>query len=172
MLKFLHKFLLFQWISLVLFLLSKVTLANAVGTDFHNFNPTSNGIDFVTVQSSEPIAPGVLNLGAFLNYAVNPVYEFVESEPIKRGSIRNSLTSMDINIGLGITNNWDIGLNLPATLDQRVEEKNTRIQFTEKGLNEVRLNSKFRFIGDSQGCLLYTSPSPRDGLLSRMPSSA
>ena len=30
------------------------------------------------------------------------------------------------------------------------------------------------FLTDSQGnaCLLYTSPSPRDGLLSRMPSSA
>ena len=26
--------------------------------------------------------------------------------------------------------------------------------------------------GFSYGCLLYTSPSPRDGLLSRMPSSA
>ena len=26
--------------------------------------------------------------------------------------------------------------------------------------------------GKSQSCLLYTSPSPRDGLLSRMPSSA
>ena len=26
--------------------------------------------------------------------------------------------------------------------------------------------------GYSIGCLLYTSPSPRDGLLSRMPSSA
>ena len=25
---------------------------------------------------------------------------------------------------------------------------------------------------DYNGCLLYTSPSPRDGLLSRMPSSA
>ena len=25
---------------------------------------------------------------------------------------------------------------------------------------------------DNKGCLLYTSPSPRDGLLSRMPSSA
>ena len=25
---------------------------------------------------------------------------------------------------------------------------------------------------DSERCLLYTSPSPRDGLLSRMPSSA
>ena len=27
-------------------------------------------------------------------------------------------------------------------------------------------------MGMSGGCLLYTSPSPRDGLLSRMPSSA
>ena len=27
-------------------------------------------------------------------------------------------------------------------------------------------------LGDYIGCLLYTSPSPRDGLLSRMPSSA
>ena len=26
--------------------------------------------------------------------------------------------------------------------------------------------------GFDKGCLLYTSPSPRDGLLSRMPSSA
>ena len=30
---------------------------------------------------------------------------------------------------------------------------------------EIKTNSGF-------GCLLYTSPSPRDGLLSRMPSSA
>ena len=30
--------------------------------------------------------------------------------------------------------------------------------------------SKVRF--DNNACLLYTSPSPRDGLLSRMPSSA
>ena len=27
-------------------------------------------------------------------------------------------------------------------------------------------------IDECDGCLLYTSPSPRDGLLSRMPSSA
>ena len=29
-----------------------------------------------------------------------------------------------------------------------------------------------RFFEDYCNCLLYTSPSPRDGLLSRMPSSA
>ena len=35
--------------------------------------------------------------------------------------------------------------------------------------NGARLVKEFPHI---PGCLLYTSPSPRDGLLSRMPSSA
>ena len=41
----------------------------------------------------------------------------------------------------------------------------------EPSLSEERLNE---VIKDMHGwiCLLYTSPSPRDGLLSRMPSSA
>ena len=33
-------------------------------------------------------------------------------------------------------------------------------------------NKAYRCTAPSTGCLLYTSPSPRDGLLSRMPSSA
>ena len=36
------------------------------------------------------------------------------------------------------------------------------------------IRGRFRFclISELHACLLYTSPSPRDGLLSRMPSSA
>ena len=34
-------------------------------------------------------------------------------------------------------------------------------------INQINSQTK-----DMAGCLLYTSPSPRDGLLSRMPSSA
>ena len=34
------------------------------------------------------------------------------------------------------------------------------------------LFGKLKEIQRQTGCLLYTSPSPRDGLLSRMPSSA
>ena len=36
----------------------------------------------------------------------------------------------------------------------------------------VYKKSHFVFLHKSLSCLLYTSPSPRDGLLSRMPSSA
>ena len=43
------------------------------------------------------------------------------------------------------------------------------ILFKNKMLNEFV--SKY-ILAAPYGCLLYTSPSPRDGLLSRMPSSA
>ena len=36
----------------------------------------------------------------------------------------------------------------------------------------LAFNSKSAVDASARACLLYTSPSPRDGLLSRMPSSA
>ena len=36
----------------------------------------------------------------------------------------------------------------------------------------IDTQTHFREPGSTDTCLLYTSPSPRDGLLSRMPSSA
>ena len=39
-------------------------------------------------------------------------------------------------------------------------------------LAAISLGNSFVFIAMSIGCLLYTSPSPRDATLSRMPSSA
>ena len=47
-----------------------------------------------------------------------------------------------------------------------------------EGLKKINFKKKVGFLfgseasGLSNNCLLYTSPSPRDGLLSRMPSSA
>ena len=45
------------------------------------------------------------------------------------------------------------------------------------GLGTLVVVKRFAFFSEAVGhaaltCLLYTSPSPRDGLLSRMPSSA
>ena len=41
----------------------------------------------------------------------------------------------------------------------------------EQVMNEIEKQTSYFFIVN-KGCLLYTSPSPRDGRLSRMPSSA
>ena len=43
----------------------------------------------------------------------------------------------------------------------------------QNGLYDIRLHfAEIFFTSENESCLLYTSPSPRDGLLSRMPSSA
>ena len=42
-------------------------------------------------------------------------------------------------------------------------------KFFDKRLKEIRQNTK---LDESKACLLYTSPSPRDRSVSRMPSSA
>ena len=47
----------------------------------------------------------------------------------------------------------------------------TASQLAAKGA-QVLVLEKYIIPGGSGGCLLYTSPSPRDSTLSRMPSSA
>ena len=59
-----------------------------------------------------------------------------------------------------------------------VDSQNIRIRlkaFDHRVLDTSTLeivNTAKRTGAQVKGCLLYTSPSPRDGLLSRMPSSA
>ena len=60
---------------------------------------------------------------------------------------------------------WKVSKNLQKELKEEMEtigeaEKSDRIVVLDAGH------------GGTDSCLLYTSPSPRDGLLSRMPSSA
>ena len=52
--------------------------------------------------------------------------------------------------------------NNPQTIKQQREAQ----------VAELTKNELAQQVGQTMACLLYTSPSPRDGLLSRMPSSA
>ena len=69
--------------------------------------------------------------------------------------------------------------------DERLKtkaERSTRLTYTGLlgGLEHLKIETRLideKFVsanamGEYVTCLLYTSPSPRDGLLSRMPSSA
>jgi outer membrane protein OmpA-like peptidoglycan-associated protein len=136
---------------LVPFADQNVAKANVVGGDAQNFNPTTNGLDFVTVQSSETLRPGIVNLGVFLNHAVNSLPYF-DTAGGNRTYFTDSLTSFDFNAGLGLTDNWDIGFSLPQVLKQQVDDgTGTRGEFASTGITEFRLNTKFRFFGDESG---------------------
>ena len=45
-------------------------------------------------------------------------------------------------------------------------------ELKENDIDEVLFQLEISLLESDVACLLYTSPSPRDGLLSRMPSSA
>ncbi|CAN5434802.1 hypothetical protein BH10BDE1_BH10BDE1_05440 [soil metagenome] len=132
-------------------LLSRFALANIVGVGTQNFNPVTDGLDYVTVQSSKTLKPGIFNLGGFYNYAVNSL-PYVDSGTQSRAQLNDSLSSSDVSIGLGVLSNLSVGLSLPAVLAQSVENRSgVRGDFSSTGSTEVRFNTKLRFAGDDSG---------------------
>ena len=60
-------------------------------------------------------------------------------------------------------------------IEPKVELINSPAYFDLLSLTELAGRTCYKSeakISEGSACLLYTSPSPRDGLLSRMPSSA
>ena len=71
----------------------------------------------------------------------------------------------------------DCGIDLRQGKGDRPERARIAVQFKAEPVatgEEVEVDDGVRAALGKQRlpCLLYTSPSPRDGLLSRMPSSA
>ena len=62
--------------------------------------------------------------------------------------------------------------NLGSLMGDFGDLDTTGEQITNQGYTDCRLISVDVNTHQTHPCLLYTSPSPRDGLLSRMPSSA
>ncbi len=140
--------------TLVIIFLSQIKVqANVVGVGTQNFNSITSGLDFVTVQSSETLRPGILNFGLFFNYAVNSLPYF-ESTPGGRTKYADSLLSADYNLGIGLLKNWDVGISVPTVLSQDVKDNDVpRGEFLKNGFTETRINTKYRLFGDESGGL-------------------
>lgn len=139
---------------------SHLAHANIVGTDYQNFNPISSGIDFVTVQSSETLKPCLCNLGVFINYAQNTLtyseqfYSLNSVVTDLRGRrSKDSLTYADLNMGIGLGKNWDMGIAFPFVISARSDDPYGVSYFEKNGLTEVRLSTKYRLFGDARGGL-------------------
>lgn len=145
-----HKRRLARLVGAALLALSPLADANVVGVDTQNFNPTNDGLDFVTVHSSETLTPGVINFGLFLNYAVNSLPNYENRTTQSRTNFSDSLLSADLNLGVGLMRNWEVGASFPVLLQQSVEsDQNTfRGEFATNGLTEIRLMTKYRVYGD------------------------
>ena len=133
----------------LLILIAPQGQANVVGSEVQNFNPITSGLDFVTVQSSETLRPGVVNFGLFFNYAINSLPNYRDVTTQDRTNFQDTLLSSDINIGVGLMRGWDVGISLPSSLSSSVDSDVAGAEFEQTGLNEIRANTKVRFWGDN-----------------------
>ena len=140
-------------LALILAIASLSAFANVVGSDAQNFNPSTSGLDFVTVQSPQTLEPGIYNFGFFLNYARNPLPVY-DPTAAKDKKITSLLVGSDLNFGLGIARNWDAGLSAPANVYQQVDLSTTTVK-PSTGLTELRLNSKYRLIDGEKFALAF-----------------
>ncbi len=142
-----------NFLAVITLLLSFKASANVVGTDAQNFNAITSGLDFVTVQSSETLDPGIFNIGFFLNLGVNTLPIFEDSQG-NRTKFKDEILGADINVGYGLKENWDVGISFPQIWYQKIEDNTVYRGFYEGyGNTEIRLNTKYRFWGDQDGGL-------------------
>ena len=81
------------------------------------------------------------------------------------------------NSGIALTENqinliWKFFSYPIVCLDGDISGQKAALRIAENLLQYIKENNKIGFVSMSKGCLLYTSPSPRDKRQSRMPSSA
>lgn len=133
--------------------------ANVVGADTQNFNPTTDGLDFVTVHSSKTLPKGFFNLGLFLNYAVNSLPNYEDTSSASRTNFSDTLLSADMNLGVGLSERWSAGFSLPYLVSQSVQSTSTfRGEFVRNGITEFRANTKYRvWDGEGQGLAAVAS---------------
>ena len=91
-----------------------------------------------------------------------------------------SIGQKPISAIVDVTNYFMLDINRPLhaydadKIEKEIIVRNSKSEeeFTALDNKKYKLEKGMCVISDNKGCLLYTSPSPRDGLLSRMPSSA
>ncbi len=144
---FISRFINFLFlISVLLPLLSQPAAANVVGTDLQNFNTTTSGIDYVTVESAEILGVGLINFGLFSNYAINslPIFED-EDENQSRLKPNDTLLTAEMNFGLGLFKDFEIGFSVPYLIEQTFSNDDVgRGQYGATGFTSYRFHSKYR----------------------------
>ena len=152
---------------------------NYIGDDLYSIKIIKDDVNSILIDISEDVS-------------IKKIKKQIQKiTSLKQGEIKNSFYMDALRVGIPESIIMDFayifGWDIDFIFDVREGDKFSVIYETDYSDGEkistgdiifaefINNNQRYiaqRFYDDDQGCLLYTSPSPRDGLLSRMPSSA
>ena len=148
------------------------TISGSVTLDTDNDDDgdtAQEGVDVVLLdENGVPVDTVMTDMdGNFVFEGVEPGdYTVVTEDPTDSQSVSDEdTTPEDANDGDPTVDN-----TIEVTLDPGEDDENN--DFVDELLGNIRGNVSEDTNNDDVGCLLYTSPSPRDKRQSRMPSSA
>ena len=116
-----------------------------------------------------------LVLGAIFSGLAHPLYSWLLGKMPGKRSLASALTLVILLLAVGLPLAAFLGLVAANALDiGQVAVPWIKQNAAQPSVLEQRLMERLPILSyiEPYRCLLYTSPSPRDGLLSRMPSSA
>ncbi len=132
-------------------LFSSPLYANILGSDIQNFNPTTNGLDFLTVHSSQTLQPFQVNIGAFGNYSYNSLpYSTVSAADNTQSlfEVNDQIVHSYLNLGIGIIQGWELGASMTFMNSQTMKRSNFVFNYGDPGVDELRFTSKFRVVNE------------------------
>ena len=130
-------------------LFTGVSYGNVIGADTQNFNPTTSGLDFATVESSQVLDPGIVYFGLFLNDQANSLPYFSDDRQ-SHTRFTDAILSADINMGIGLLPGFEMGLSAPQALSQNSPSTGYHGEYNALGNTEIRINAKYQFYGDRE----------------------
>lgn len=133
-------------------LFTGVSYGNVIGADTQNFNPTTSGLDFVTVESGQVLEPGIVNFGLFLNDQANSLPYFADDQQ-SHTRFTDAILSADLHVGVGLLPGLEMGLSAPQVLGQNSPTTGYHGEYNALGNTEIRLQGKYQFAGDQESGL-------------------
>ncbi len=148
-----------KMIVFVIFISSYTIKANIIGSDFEIFNPNTNGLSFLSIDSGDNLKKGRLYLGLTTSAATNTIARqsevpgFIFSD--RREGLKDAVVSMTPKVTYGLTDWLQVGLEGTAYLSKTRKEQIGKLRLVEEGFADVRGHIKLSlFSNDKIGLAL------------------
>ena len=152
---------------------------NQLLVEMDGFEANEGIIIIAATNRPDVLDPALLRPGRFDRQVVVPLPDIKGREQILNVHVRKVPIDKDVETsyiarGTPGFSGADLAnlVNEAALFAARAGKKKVSMEELELAKDKVMMGAERKSMVMSLDCLLYTSPSPRDGLLSRMPSSA